>query len=83
MPKGYILETDSLVNGINKLGYKYQYYRLIKTVPNKVLTVRGRDSEQKRKIKRRVKKRKNPNRQKTAGNKKNIRRTNRTDGKDP
>lgn len=30
VPKGYYLEKDSLVNGVNKMGYKYQYYRLIK-----------------------------------------------------
>lgn len=28
--KGYYLEKDSLVNGVNKMGYRYQYYRLIK-----------------------------------------------------
>lgn len=30
VPKGYYLEKDSLVNGVNKLGYRYQYYRLLK-----------------------------------------------------
>ena len=30
VPKGYYLEKDSLVNGVNKMGYRYQYYRLIK-----------------------------------------------------
>ena len=30
VPKGYYLEKSSLVNGVNKMGYKYQYYRLIK-----------------------------------------------------
>lgn len=30
VPKGYYLEKNSLVNGVNKMGYKYQYYRLIK-----------------------------------------------------
>ena len=30
VPKGYYLEKDSLVNGVNKMGSKYQYYRLIK-----------------------------------------------------
>lgn len=30
VPKGYYLEKDSLHNGINRLGYRYQYYRLIK-----------------------------------------------------
>lgn len=29
-PKGYYLEKGSLVNGVNKMGYRYQYYRLIK-----------------------------------------------------
>lgn len=28
-PKGYYLEKGSLYNGINKAGYRYQYYRLI------------------------------------------------------
>ena len=30
IPKGYYLEKNSLINGVNKMGYKYQYYRLIK-----------------------------------------------------
>lgn len=29
-PKGYYLEKDSLVNGVNKMGYRFQFYRLIK-----------------------------------------------------
>lgn len=35
VPKGYVLEKDSLHNGINKLGYRYQYYRLIRIAPEK------------------------------------------------
>lgn len=30
VPKGYYLEKDSLVNGVNKMGYRFQFYRLIK-----------------------------------------------------
>lgn len=30
IPKGYILDKPSLWNGINKLGYRYQYYRMIR-----------------------------------------------------
>ena len=30
IPKGYYLDKDSLVNGINKMGYRYQYYRMVK-----------------------------------------------------
>ena len=30
VPKGYYLEKDSLVNGVNKRGYRFQFYRLIK-----------------------------------------------------
>ena len=30
IPKGYYLDKDSLVNGVNKMGYRYQYYRMIK-----------------------------------------------------
>ena len=29
VPKGYYLEKTSLVNGVNKFGYRYQYYRMI------------------------------------------------------
>lgn len=56
-PKGYILETDSLVNGINKLGYRYQYYRLIKVGPDKGNTLSGMKSERREGMKRGVKKR--------------------------
>ena len=30
VPKGYYLEKTSLVNGVNKFGYRYQYYRMVK-----------------------------------------------------
>lgn len=30
IPKGYSLDKQSLFNGVNKLGYRYQYYRMIK-----------------------------------------------------
>ncbi len=30
IPKGYYLDKDSLVNGVNKMGYRYQYYRMVK-----------------------------------------------------
>lgn len=29
-PKGYYLEKSSLVNGVNRMGYRFQFYRLIK-----------------------------------------------------
>lgn len=29
-PKGFCLDKQSLHNGINRLGYKYQYYRLLR-----------------------------------------------------
>lgn len=35
IPKGYELVKESLHNGINKLGYRYQYYRLIRITPEK------------------------------------------------
>lgn len=46
-PKGYYLDKSSLVNGIDRRGYRYQYYRLIRTAPknhpNKVNTKRRSD----------------------------------------
>lgn len=30
VPKGFYLDRDSLRNGMNRLGFKYQYYRLIR-----------------------------------------------------
>lgn len=30
IPKGYCLDKQSLFNGVNKLGYRYQYYRMLK-----------------------------------------------------
>ena len=30
IPKGYYLDKGSLVNGVNKMGYRYQYYRMVK-----------------------------------------------------
>lgn len=30
VPKGFYLDGDSLHNGVNKLGFRYQYYRLIR-----------------------------------------------------
>jgi len=29
-PKGYYVETDSIVNGVSLEGYPYRFYRLIK-----------------------------------------------------
>lgn len=44
-PKGFRVDKDSLHNGVNKLGYKYQYYRLIRLEEKK-----GRkDGDQRRK----------------------------------
>lgn len=33
IPKGYALDKQSLWNGINKMGYRYQYYRLVRIAP--------------------------------------------------
>lgn len=33
VPKGFFLDKSSLVNGIDKRGYRYQYYRLIRLAP--------------------------------------------------
>lgn len=30
IPKGYCLDKQSLFNGVNKLGYRYQYYRMFR-----------------------------------------------------
>ncbi len=50
VPKGFYLDKGSLVNGIDKRGYRYQYYRLIRTAsksrPGKVYT--GRKSNLKK-----------------------------------
>lgn len=35
IPKGYYLDKGSLFNGIDKRGYKYQYYRLIGVIQKK------------------------------------------------
>ena len=35
VPKGYYLDKQSLVNGVNKMGYRYQYYRLVSLSPKK------------------------------------------------
>lgn len=49
VPKGYFLDKSSLVNGIDKRGYRYQYYRLIripsKCRPNKVNTKQKSNSK--------------------------------------
>lgn len=33
IPKGFYLDKQTLFNGINKLGYRYQYYRMIRLKP--------------------------------------------------
>lgn len=35
IPKGYCLDKQSLHNGINKMGYRYQYYRMFRIIPDK------------------------------------------------
>lgn len=58
VPKGYYLEKDSLVNGVNKMGYRYQYYRLLKIGGQKPQhggkTGKKPVSRKKKKMKRRV-----------------------------
>ncbi len=61
VPKGYYLDKQSLVNGVNKMGYRYQYYRLVSLKPknhaHKVKTKARTDTgnrEQERKRKRSV-----------------------------
>lgn len=55
IPKGYYLEKDSLVNGVNKMGYRYQYYRMVKIgwkkPPHKGKT--GKKSTQRKNMKQR------------------------------
>lgn len=47
VPKGWYLDKNSLVNGVDKYGYRYQYYRLIRMMqkchPGKVNTKRKSD----------------------------------------
>ena len=33
IPRGYTLDKQSLWNGVNKMGYRYQYYRMVKIAP--------------------------------------------------
>ena len=35
IPKGHYLDKPTLFNGINKMGYRYQYYRMIRIKPAK------------------------------------------------
>lgn len=72
IPSGYYLDKDSLSNGVNKMGYRYQYYRMLKISQkkdaHKVNTKsRGNSGGKKNGSKRR----KNPDKQKrNAGHKK-------------
>ena len=45
-PKGFCLDKQSLHNGINRLGYKYQYYRLLR-MPGQIMK-RGKGHGDKR-----------------------------------
>ena len=72
VPKGCCLDKQSLFNGVNKMGYRYQYYRLLKLDrkcrPNKVITKSNPDFKEK---KNGVKKRQNHhNKKRDAGSKK-------------
>lgn len=46
VPKGFYLDKHSLINGIDKRGYRYQYYRLIRLVPQKHGTKAGKNKNQ-------------------------------------
>lgn len=45
IPKGHYLDKPTLFNGINKMGYRYQYYRMIRIKPVK----KGKGNGNKRK----------------------------------
>ncbi len=55
VPKGFYLDKSSLINGVDKRGYRYQYYRLIrlgqKKRSNKGNTKSGANSGKKKKVK--------------------------------
>lgn len=67
VPKNYYM--DKLDNGINKRGYRYQYYRLIRLIPRKKRNSRKQNTRKGKSHG--VKERKNPYKQKgNAGNQK-------------
>lgn len=51
IPKEYYLDKSSLFNGINKMGYRYQYYRMIRNAQRKQKGKQNGDKRGKRKNK--------------------------------